>query len=389
MLKKYSCFPSNRMISFYQLANFKNLAILDISTSGHFLYNYGHLGWISKEDFKRKFFTCHLTQEEIISGNFYKKIDLVFKEIKLKRFKFIYLMSSMIGNITGMNYYDLIDRYSKKYNIKIFFTKFKTNTNYYDSLGQIYESVFDNFEFLNNKKNEKTFSIIGGFFNDENIKYHDDIQKELKKYGLKCIFDSLTEKNFLKFNNISKSNLNIVTSNNLIHLAEKIKEKYNIPYIYFNPLGMFETIDLINKILLFFNIEKKIYLEKNYEKVKEQVINILNFSNKKIIVYLDYDGINRYKKLFENELKYKSSYFCTHQNSEFEYLDINDFIDKNKKTKGVIISYDSVTKYFKNGIIDEYLDQDYHIMTPINHYHKMIDGTYRFFEKLVSLIMEY
>ena len=105
------------------------------------------------------------------------------------------------------------------------------------------------------------------------------------------------------------------------------------------------------------------------------------------ILYLDYDGIIRYKKLFENELNFKASYFCTHPNSEYQYIEVNDFIDKKNKTNNIIISYDSVFKHFKKGIIDCYIGQNYYLITPINHYFKMIDGAYRFFEKLVELLI--
>ena len=42
-LNKYAAFPSARMEAFYLASRYRDLAIIDFSTNGHGVYNYGHL----------------------------------------------------------------------------------------------------------------------------------------------------------------------------------------------------------------------------------------------------------------------------------------------------------------------------------------------------------
>ena len=68
-LKKLFCLPSARSAMYYCAVQFKDLAILDRSTFGHALYNYGHLTRLATRFEGGNAFSTHLTQAEIIFGD--------------------------------------------------------------------------------------------------------------------------------------------------------------------------------------------------------------------------------------------------------------------------------------------------------------------------------
>lgn len=372
-LNKYGIFPNGRINLYNHFIMFNDVAILDFSTCGHGVYDYGNLSRLFYQKLDKHSYTADLNEIDLSLGQVNKAFLTCEEIIKNKDFKHIFIMPSSLSVTLGFDINALCYDIQEKYHVNTSTIFLNLNDDFYYA-----ETLFYNylFKYIKLEQSDK-YNLIGDEVSNANILKHQKIKKILKeKYNLECMFDSLS---FNELNDLHLSNkLNIITSNSALDLAKKL----NIPYVFLNSL------DEENDKLFFekgLNIPFKI--NENVDYIYFQFKNIIKMTNKMIVCYLNIDHLEMLNNFF-SYLDINIELIATHKNNKYKYMSMDNFIDLYKEKEYIVISNERVQKYLKDCISLEYVALDYKLLTPFEQTYIFYDDGIVLLEKLVSLIIK-
>ena len=372
-LNKYGIFPNGRINLYNHFIMFNDVAILDFSTCGHGVFDYGNLSRLFYQKLDKHSYTADLNEIDLSLGQVNKAFLTCEEIIKNKDFKHIFIMPSSLSVTLGFDINALCYDIQEKYHVNTSTIFLNLNDDFYYA-----ETLFYNylFKYIKLEQSDK-YNLIGDEVSNTNILKHQKIKKILKeKYNLECMFDSLS---FNELNDLHLSNkLNIITSNSAIDLAKKL----NIPYVFLNSL------DEENDKLFFekgLNIPFKI--NENVDYIYFQFKNIIKMTNKMIVCYLNIDHLEMLNNFF-SYLDINIELIATHKNNKYKYMSMDNFIDLYKEKEYIVISNERVQKYLKDCISLEYVALDYKLLTPFEQTYIFYDDGIVLLEKLVSLIIK-
>lgn len=372
-LNKYGIFPNGRINLYNHFIMFNDVAILDFSTCGHDVYDYGNLSRLFYQKLDKHSYTADLNEIDLSLGQVNKAFLTCEEIIKNKDFKHIFIMPSSLSVTLGFDINALCYDIQEKYHVNTSTIFLNLNDDFYYA-----ETLFYNylFKYIKLEQSDK-YNLIGDEVSNANILKHQKIKKILKeKYNLECMFDSLS---FNELNDLRLSNkLNIITSNSALDLAKKL----NIPYVFLNSL------DEENDKLFFekgLNIPFKI--NENVDYIYFQFKNIMKMTNKMIVCYLNIDHLEMLNNFF-SFLDINIELIATHKNDKYKYMSMDNFIDLYKEKEYIVISNERVQKYLKDCISLEYVALDYKLLTPFEQTYIFYDDGIVLLEKLVSLIIK-
>ena len=372
-LNKYGIFPNGRINLYNHFIMFNDVAILDFSTCGHGVFDYGNLSRLFYQKLDKHSYTADLNEIDLSLGQVNKAFLACEEIIKNKDFKHIFIMPSSLSVTLGFDINALCYDIQEKYHVNTSTIFLNLNDDFYYA-----ETLFYNylFKYIKLEQSDK-YNLIGDEVSNANILKHQKIKKILKeKYNLECMFDSLS---FNELNDLHLSNkLNIITSNSALDLAKKL----NIPYVFLNSL------DEENDKLFFekgLNIPFKI--NENVDYIYFQFKNIIKMTNKMIVCYLNIDHLEMLNNFF-SYLDINIELIATHKNNKYKYMSMDNFIDLYKEKEYIVISNERVQKYLKDCISLEYVALDYKLLTPFEQTYIFYDDGIVLLEKLVSLIIK-
>ena len=372
-LNKYGIFPNGRINLYNHFIMFNDVAILDFSTCGHGVYDYGNLSRLFYQKIDKHSYTADLNEIDLSLGQVNKAFLACEEIIKNKDIKHIFIMPSSLSVTLGFDINALCYDIQEKYHVNTSTIFLNLNDDFYYA-----ETLFYNylFKYIKLEQSDK-YNLIGDEVSNANILKHQKIKKILKeKYNLECMFDSLS---FNELNDLHLSNkLNIITSNSALDLAKKL----NIPYVFLNSL------DVENDKLFFekgLNIPFKI--NENVDYIYFQFKNIMKMTNKMIVCYLNIDHLEMLNNFF-SYLDINIELIATHKNNQYKYMSMDNFIDLYKEKEYIVISNERVQKYLKDCISLEYVALDYKLLTPFEQTYIFYDDGIVLLEKLVSLIIK-
>ena len=372
-LNKYGIFPNGRINLYNHFIMFNDVAILDFSTCGHGVFDYGNLSRLFYQKLDKHSYTADLNEIDLSLGQVNKAFLTCEEIIKNKDFKHIFIMPSSLSVTLGFDINALCYDIQEKYHVNTSTIFLNLNDDFYYA-----ETLFYNylFKYIKLEQSDK-YNLIGDEVSNANILKHQKIKKILKeKYNLECMFDSLS---FNELNDLRLSNkLNIITSNSALDLAKKL----NIPYVFLNSL------DVENDKLFFekgLNIPFKI--NENVDYIYFQFKNIMKMTNKMIVCYLNIDHLEMLNNFF-SYLDINIELIATHKNNKYKYMSMDNFIDLYKEKEYIVISNERVQKYLKDCISLEYVALDYKLLTPFEQTYIFYDDGLVLLEKLVSLIIK-
>lgn len=372
-LNKYGIFPNGRINLYNHFIMFNDVAVLDFSTCGHGVYDYGNLSRLFYQKLDKHSYTADLNEIDLSLGQVNKAFLTCEEIIKNKDFKHIFIMPSSLSVTLGFDINALCYDIQEKYHVNTSTIFLNLNDDFYYA-----ETLFYNylFKYIKLEQSDK-YNLIGDEVSNTNILKHQKIKKILKeKYNLECMFDSLS---FNELNDLHLSNkLNIITSNSALDLAKKL----NIPYVFLNSL------DEENDKLFFekgLNIPFKI--NENVDYIYFQFKNIIKMTNKMIVCYLNIDHLEMLNNFF-SYLDINIELIATHKNNKYKYMSMDNFIDLYKEKEYIVISNERVQKYLKDCISLEYVALDYKLLTPFEQTYIFYDDGIVLLEKLVSLIIK-
>ena len=159
-LNKYSSLKSARMALYNKFALIKDLAIVELSTSGHGVYNYGDLAYKYPTIIKDNLYSTSINEVEISIGLF-TKVENAIKEAISDGYKNIFLLPSSLVLMLGIDLNLLANKYKKLFDINIFTINIKMHETYYSGICKFYDYL----KTLNCSDSNKilnSYAIIGG-----------------------------------------------------------------------------------------------------------------------------------------------------------------------------------------------------------------------------------
>ncbi len=385
-LNKYFTLKSARMALYNKFALIDNLAVIEISTSGHGVYNHGDLAYKYPFRIKNNLYTTSINEVELSIGDFTKAINSINEAIK-DGYKHILLLPSSLVLMLGIDLNLLANKYKKMFNINIFTINVKMHETYYSGLNDFY-NYLTSLNYSNDNKVINSYAIIGGDNSIYNYNKKIEIKKFINQYfDLKCL---LVDSNKIKYDDylkLSKVNFIIITSLTALKLAKFLKEKYDIDYLYFNSINYQSINEYLNTINKEFNVPfKKKELLKINNDVYTQINNVLHFTNKRILVYANEDDLNLFNDYFKLFNYNNVTYYSMYESTNYEKINADEFIDNNKRKDVIVISSDSICKHFKKSVIINYDGLTYNLVTDIDKELILLNSFYEFSKKLVKEI---
>ena len=372
-LNKYGIFPNGRINLYNHFIMFNDVAILDFSTCGHGVFDYGNLSRLFYQKLDKHSYTADLNEIDLSLGQVNKAFLACEEIIKNKDIKHIFIMPSSLSVTLGFDINALCYDIQEKYHVNTSTIFLNLNDDFYYA-----ETLFYNylFKYIKLEQSDK-YNLIGDEVSNANILKHQKIKKILKeKYNLECMFDSLS---FNELNDLHLSNkLNIITSNSALDLAKKL----NIPYVFLNSLD--EEND---KLFIEKGLNIPFIINENVDYIYFQFKNIIKMTNKMIVCYLNIDHLEMLNNFF-SYLDINIELIATHKNNKYKYMSMDNFIDLYKEKEYIVISNERVQKYLKDCISLEYVALDYKLLTPFEQTYIFYDDGIVLLEKLVSLIIK-
>lgn len=414
-LHKYTSLPTARMEMFYAATRYPDLAVLEFSTSGHALLNYGHLlrldsGIVIKNDSQTLQnayeiqssgrpcgFTANPSETEIILGDddtLCSALEILAKS----GFKHIFLLPSAIHSVIGSYPIERIAEFSKKLGLNIFTAKTGLNDDFYSGSRQLFESFQQHFLSENTQKTPESeiqknhFTIVGGLAYRSSWQEHQYIHKLIKdQFNMNCSFDSMNPSSIESWKNITYSAFNIVTTHSALSLAKSIQAKYGIPYVPFWGIGKNAELKALHSISEIVKRKRKGYESDTfiiYDQVMCQLGNICKLSCADVVCYADIDRIDALRK-FLSEFFPNIKFICSHQNHlNVAYCEINQLIERYKDSDYFVLSYDSVCKHMPKAVTIDYSGTEYHLLTPLKKPKIGIAGAYRLAEVITEMLLK-
>ena len=379
-LNKYGTFLNARMAIYQHLLLFKDVAILDCSTSGHAVYNYGHLARIFSHRIEKTPYTTNFNEYDLALGRFDSVYQAVEEIKENKENQLIFLMPSSLSSVLGIDLKALADDITSQKEIETFTISVDLNDDFYKGEIAFYSSLFPYIH----TKNSPCYNLIGDELNHRNRIKHKKIKHLLKeKLNLECLYDSL---DFNSLSTLTISNkINIVTSQSALFLAKELFEKKGIPYVFFNNLEKNEEEKQLNEIAKLLKIDFQKSPNEEDEYIKAQFYNIVQATQIQFVAYLNIDHLEAIKALFHS-INIPIECYATHKNSSIPYCSLTEFIDCFAHQDVIILSNERVQKYCKKGIDVEYLGLDYQLLIPNNYEYSNKEGGYLLLQQIIKLI---
>lgn len=384
-LNKYAAFPSARMEAFYLASRYRDLAIIDFSTNGHGVYNYGHLMRLAPGRAQSAFYSVPLTEVDIALGNF-SRLYTAAEEAARDGYKNILLLPSSIGSVLGFDFKAYAEDISRVSGVNMFTLPLKLSDDFYSGREAF---LFSMVRFVGKEKSfaESAFNLLGGDATYQAQCDHIYLSELIESsFGLKLNIDSTRNERVEAWKHIGNAKINIVTSRYAVRTAEYLKEKFGTPYVYIYPLGkaaqdsaLREISDILGRT---FHSER----DEIYDFAVLQFSNILCAEERGVICYTDTDRAEGLKGFLET-IGLNPQCYCTHKNGDFPYLALDEVIEKFHDSNDIVLSCDSVCRQVRCGIPVEYTGISYDLQVPLRDARIGTEGAYRLMRAITKKLL--
>ena len=117
-----------------------------------------------------------------------------------------------------------------------------------------------------------------------------------------------------------------------------------------------------------------------------QLKNLIELSNKKIIVFLENNLNERLDKFFKS-IGINCAIYSPYKSKKYTTISIDAFVNKYRDSDDdIIISYDRIVKVLAKGINLESLGLDYYLITPTPSRRIMTNGAFSLMEEITKNI---
>lgn len=377
-LIKYGTVPSARHNLYKQLELVDDLALLELSGKGHALYNLGHNSLLHIKHKKvDNLFSLPLTDTEIALSD-YSRVDDVIETIIDRGYKKVFLMPSAIAELTNFDYENFKYNIEGKFDIEVKYRSMRSDNSA--------ENYFDEFiakaSKVENVKKEG-FVVLGSVFSYESrrdAKYIRDFIES--RYGEKCIFSNLDRFVLENLSNIYRCKA-IVT---LDDYTKVLSDQINVKKVDANFIDIESEEKFLSELNEIFGKNVQVQYKDEYKIAVAQLKNLIELSNKKIIVFLENNLNERLDKFFKS-IGINCAIYSPYKSKKYTTISIDAFVNKYRDSDDdIIISYDRIVKVLAKGINLESLGLDYYLITPTPSRRIMTNGAFSLMEEITKNI---
>lgn len=386
-LIKYAAMPTARTETLNAAVNYGDLAVLDFSTNGHGVYNFGNLTRLFPFPEAKNIFSTHITEVDIALGDV-KRLKKAVKELAQNGYKNIFIMPSSLASVLGFDLESYAEEISAEFGVNAFTCAARLDDDCFIGAKEFLSKLTETFCVADKNAEKSGFNLLGGRYTVENAQNNAYLSELIEReIGLDLKFDSLNVKELSDWKKASTAAINVVSSKTALKAAEYMKKRFGVPYVYFYPLGKNDTDEGLNKIAAAIGKAYERKDDKQYAFAEIQARNVILQTGAPIVCYTDSDRLGALKRFFDG-MGIGAEYLCSHAQNEFKFVEINDFIEKHSASEALVLSYDRVCKYMKKSVIIEKLGLDYKLITPLKHISVGIDGAYSLMEKIIDTLFK-
>lgn len=377
-LIKYGTVPSARHNLYKQLELVDDLALLELSGKGHALYNLGHNSLLHIKHKKvDNLFSLPLTDTEIALSD-YSRVDDMIETIIDRGYKKVFLMPSAIAELTNFDYENFKYNIEGKFDIEVKYRSMRSDNSAENYLDEFIAKASK----VENVKKEG-FAVLGSVFSYESrrdAKYIKDFIES--KYGEKCIFSNLDRFVFGNLSNIYRCKA-IVT---LDDCAKVLSDQINVKKADANFIDIESEKKFLYELNEIFGKNVQVQYKDEYKIAVAQLKNLIELSNKKIIVFLENNLNERLDKFFKS-IGINCAIYSPYKSKKYTTISIDAFVNKYRDSDDdIIISYDRIVKVLAKGINLESLGLDYYLITPTPSRRIMTNGAFSLMEEITKNI---
>lgn len=377
-LIKYGTVPSARHNLYKQLELVDDLALLELSGKGHALYNLGHNSLLHIKHKKvDNLFSLPLTDTEIALSD-YSRVDDMIETIIDRGYKKVFLMPSAIAELTNFDYENFKYNIEGKFDIEVKYRSMRSDNsaeNYLD------EFIAKSSKVENVKK--EGFAVLGSVFSYESrrdAKYIKDFIES--KYGEKCIFSNLDRFVLGNLSNIYRCKAIV----SLDDCAKVLSDQINVKKADANFIDIESEKKFLYELNEIFGKNVQVQYKDEYKIAVAQLKNLIELSNKKIIVFLENNLNERLDKFFKS-IGINCAIYSPYKSKKYTTISIDAFVNKYRDSDDdIIISYDRIVKVLAKGINLESLGLDYYLITPTPSRRIMTNGAFSLMEEITKNI---
>lgn len=152
---------------YYYLFNILDIAILEITTEGHCLYNLGELSNLFIKDIKPNYYIYSVKEINIALGDYSNIFELI-KLIQKDGFNKIVIIESSLVSVLGIDLEKIRNEIVNQYNIETYIINFKLNETHEEGITNYY-NFYKNFLIKQNNIREG-YSLLGDSYSYLNLK---------------------------------------------------------------------------------------------------------------------------------------------------------------------------------------------------------------------------
>lgn len=306
-LYKYYSIPSDRMGALWTLLSIRGACILEFGTAGttRFALNNFHK---MKGVQNSQLYTTHLDENDIAMGDVSRMDKAINDIVKEGLVTNIFLMSSTVSSVIGIDLEAYCYIYSEKYpHINfIYISNDGFKGDWTLGVKNVLEILVDNIPKEVNKSENFTYNIIGACADDYNYEVDcmevDRIMKDGFNGENVCTLTSNTS--IKEIENMGAAHLNIVMRSEGEEAAKVLERNFGTPYVMGRPYGLKGTFEWIKKIEKEAKISiKKEFVENEEKLLKEKIDEAsLALKNKSICLSGHYDVVIGIRNFMRDEI---------------------------------------------------------------------------------------
>ncbi len=382
-LKKYGCMPTARMQMFYMTAGYPDLGILDFSTRGHAVFNYGHLGWTNPMSAAENLFSAQVSEADLITGSS-KKLFAAVEEMMERGYRHIFLMPSSISEVMGIDLEGYASEVREQTGADIFTVKAKLNGDFYQGAEALYTALARRFADSCTPE-PRTYNILGGHRYADGVN-HGYLVQRMAELGMRLNVDVQNSPTFGDLERLPLGQINIVTNDYAVKAAEMLKKRNGTPYLCFHALSM-ETEDrFLSSVARLVGVEAPAAEpDRQYEMLTQQLRNILSVADRELLCYADVDMLRALEGFFEG-LGCPATYLCSHQKSRYPYAEPEEVITGCGDR--LLLSYDSICNHVPNSIPIDESGLVYQLHIPVQDHTVGKEGAYRLIRSIGQTLLQ-
>lgn len=386
-LKKYAAMPSGRMAALFAVAEYEDMAVLDFSTRGHGLFNYGHMPWLIPSLQKNGLYTTHISETEAVLGDS-SRLTEAAREAVANGYKAALLVPSAMGGVLGYDFYELAQRASNESGADIFTFPLGLHDDFYKGGEAVTLALAQKFCREKANKQEGTFAVLGGGYTQNDRRVNAETAELISRcLGCECLFDNLNCKSAFKWCDCARAEFVAVTSQNALRAAECIRDRLGVPFVFFRTLGKESEDEALATAAKTANVKYAPKADEVYDYARTCFINVLRAEKPEIVCYSDIDRLRAVKRFFA-AMGFGVRCLCSHAQSEEDCMEINAFTDLYaKKEDALVLSYDTVCRRMARGVEIEYTGGRYRLLTPVCPPQSGKNGAYELMRKITDVLL--